>query len=52
MSLQFPEDAVLGEVLMVVEIKGIGKVSAPEAHGFREMVLQVDRFQVKHGQFF
>ncbi|OUN87586.1 hypothetical protein B5G00_18535 [Blautia sp. An46] len=51
-SLQFPEDAVLGEVLMVVEIKGIGKVSAPEAHGFREMVLQVDRFQVKHGQFF
>ena len=49
MGLQFPENAVLGEVLMVVEIKGIGQVCAPEAHGFREMVLQVDQIQEKHG---
>ena len=34
---------------MVVEMKGIGRICALEVHGFREMVLQVDRIQVKHG---
>lgn len=35
----------------MIKIKRIGKVCAPQAHGFGEMRLKIYRVQIQQGQF-